>query len=133
MTSLERRNALKGNELAWYERMLEIREFERRTNELFAAGSIRGTTHLCVGQEALDIGLATSLNPDDVLAATYRSHGVALAFGLSSHAVMARSWASQPAVQVVLVGQCICVTAPSACFQHQQLLVAECQLQLAQR
>jgi len=89
MTSLERRNALKGNELAWYERMLEIREFERRTNELFAAGSIRGTTHLCVGQEALDIGLATSLNPDDVLAATYRSHGVALAFGLSSHAVMA--------------------------------------------
>ena len=89
MTSLERRNALKGNELAWYERMLEIREFERRTNELFAAGSIRGTTHLCVGQEALDIGLATVLNPDDVLAATYRSHGVALAFGLSSHSVMA--------------------------------------------
>jgi len=69
MTSLERRNALKGNELAWYERMLEIREFERRTNELFAAGLIRGTTHLCVGQEALDIGLATTLNPDDVLAA----------------------------------------------------------------
>jgi pyruvate dehydrogenase E1 component alpha subunit len=89
MTSLERRNALKGNELAWYERMLEIREFERRTNELFAAGLIRGTTHLCVGQEALDIGLATTLNPDDVLAATYRSHGVALAFGLSSHSVMA--------------------------------------------
>lgn len=88
-TSLDRRNALKNSELAWYERMLEIREFERRTNELFAAGSIRGTTHLCVGQEALDIGMATVLNPDDVIAATYRSHGVALAFGLSSHSVMA--------------------------------------------
>jgi acetoin:2,6-dichlorophenolindophenol oxidoreductase subunit alpha len=88
-TSLERRTALKDNELAWYERMLEIREFERRTNELFAAGEIRGTTHLCVGEEALNLGLATVLNPDDVIAATYRSHGIALAFGLSSHSVMA--------------------------------------------
>ncbi len=88
-TSLERRMALKDGELAWYERMLEIREFERRTNELFASGEIRGTTHLCVGQEALAVGLATVLNPDDVIAATYRSHGIALAFGLTSHTAMA--------------------------------------------
>ena len=59
-TSLERRLALKGNDLACYERMLEIREFEKRTNELFAAGEIRGTTHLCVGEEALNLGLASS-------------------------------------------------------------------------
>ncbi len=88
-TSLERRMALKDGELAWYERMLEIREFERRTNELFASGEIRGTTHLCVGQEALALALATVLNPDDVIAATYRSHGIALAFGLTSHTAMA--------------------------------------------
>ena len=93
-TSLERRNLLKTSEsktdeIACYERMLEIREFERRTNELFAAGEIRGTTHLCVGEEALNLGLATVLNPDDVIAATYRSHGIALAFGLSPHSVMA--------------------------------------------
>jgi TPP-dependent pyruvate/acetoin dehydrogenase alpha subunit len=69
--------------------MLEIREFEKRTNELFAAGTIRGTTHLCVGQEALAVGLATVLNPEDVIAATYRSHGIALAMGLSSHSTMA--------------------------------------------
>jgi pyruvate dehydrogenase E1 component alpha subunit len=93
-TSLERRLSLKTSdsntdEIACYERMLEIREFERRTNELFAAGEIRGTTHLCVGEEALNLGLATVLNPDDVIAATYRSHGIALAFGLSPHSVMA--------------------------------------------
>jgi acetoin:2,6-dichlorophenolindophenol oxidoreductase subunit alpha len=88
-TSIERRLELKGNDLACYERMLEIREFERRTNLLFAAGEIRGTTHLCVGEEALNLGLATVLNPDDVISATYRSHGIALAFGLSSHSVMA--------------------------------------------
>ena len=88
-TSIERRLELKGNDVACYERMLEIRDFERRTNLLFAAGEIRGTTHLCVGEEALNLGLATVLNPDDVIAATYRSHGIALAFGLSSHSVMA--------------------------------------------
>jgi len=88
-TSIERRLELKGNDLACYERMLEIREFERRTNLLFAAGEIRGTTHLCVGEEALNLGLATVLNPDDVISATYRSHGISLAFGLSSHSVMA--------------------------------------------
>lgn len=88
-TSLQRRLELKDDELAWYERMLEIREFEKRTNELFAAGSIRGTTHLCVGQEALAVGLATVLDPEDVIAATYRSHGIALAMGLSPHSTMA--------------------------------------------
>ncbi len=88
-TSLERREALKDKEILWYERMLEIREFEKRTNELFASGEIRGTTHLCVGQEALAVGLATVLEPEDVIAATYRSHGIALAFGLTSHSTMA--------------------------------------------
>jgi TPP-dependent pyruvate/acetoin dehydrogenase alpha subunit len=42
-----------------------------------------------VGQEALAVGLATVLNPEDVIAATYRSHGIALAMGLSSHSTMA--------------------------------------------
>jgi len=88
-TSLERRNELIGSELVWYERMLEIREFEKQTNALFASGSIRGTTHLCNGQEALAVALASVLNPDDVVSATYRGHGIALALGLTSHSVLA--------------------------------------------
>ena len=88
-TSLERRKELISSELVWYERMLEIREFEKQTNALFAAGSIRGTTHLCIGQEALAVGLASVLNSDDVVAATYRGHGIALALGLTSHSVLA--------------------------------------------
>jgi nucleoside-diphosphate-sugar epimerase len=68
--SVERRSALKDNEIAWFERMLEIREFEKQTNLLFASGAIRGTTHLCVGQEALAVGIASVLNKDDVVAAT---------------------------------------------------------------
>jgi TPP-dependent pyruvate/acetoin dehydrogenase alpha subunit len=88
-TSRSRRSALYGNDLACYERMVEIREFERVTNELFAAGSIRGTTHLAVGQEALAVGIASILKADDVVAATYRSHAIALALGLSPHSVLA--------------------------------------------
>ncbi len=88
-TSLQRRKELIASELVWYERMLEIREFEKQTNALFAAGSIRGTTHLCNGQEALAVGLASVLNPDDVVSATYRGHGIALALGLTSHSVLA--------------------------------------------
>jgi pyruvate dehydrogenase E1 component alpha subunit len=88
-TSLSRRKELYGNDIACYQRMLEIREFERVTNELFAAGSIRGTTHLAVGQEARAVGIASILKPDDVLAGTYRSHAISLALGLSSHSVLA--------------------------------------------
>ena len=62
---LERRKAVQNDEVAGYERMLEIREFENQINGLFAAGLIRGTTHLCLGQEALDIALAAELRPTD--------------------------------------------------------------------
>jgi TPP-dependent pyruvate/acetoin dehydrogenase alpha subunit len=88
-TSLQRRAKVKDNEVAWFERMLEIREFEKQTNLLFASGAIRGTTHLCLGQEALAVGLASVLNPDDVVAGTYRGHGIAIALGLSSHSALA--------------------------------------------
>jgi TPP-dependent pyruvate/acetoin dehydrogenase alpha subunit len=86
---LDRRLELHSNEASWYDRMLEIREFEARVNELFASGSIRGTTHLCNGQEALAVGIASVALPDDVVAATYRSHGIGLAFGLTPHLVLA--------------------------------------------
>ena len=85
---LERRKAVQTDEVAGYERMLEIREFENQINGLFAAGSIRGTTHLCLGQEALDIAIAAELRPTDTVMATYRGHGVALALGLTPESVL---------------------------------------------
>ena len=88
-SSLERRNALYGDDLACYERMVEIREFEKITNALFAEGTIRGTTHLAIGQEALTLGMASTLRPTDVVAATYRSHAIGLALGLSPQSVLA--------------------------------------------
>jgi pyruvate dehydrogenase E1 component alpha subunit len=85
---LQRRSALAGNKLAQYERMIEIRTLEEQINELFASGEIRGTTHLCIGQEALAVGLASVLRPTDIVSATYRGHGIALALGLSPESVL---------------------------------------------
>jgi acetoin:2,6-dichlorophenolindophenol oxidoreductase subunit alpha len=88
-TALHRRAAIVDDPVEQYARMVEIRLFEERVNELFAAGEIHGTTHLCMGQEALDIGLALALRPSDVVTATYRGHGVALALGMTPESVLA--------------------------------------------
>ena len=87
--SQERRSALVGDPIEQYARMVEIRDLEERVNGLFASGVIHGTTHLCIGQEALAVGLATVLRPSDVVTATYRGHGVALALGMTSRSVLA--------------------------------------------
>jgi len=85
---LQRRSAIAGNKLVQYERMIEIRTLEEQINELFASGEIRGTTHLCIGQEALAVGMASVLRPTDIVSATYRGHGIALALGLSPESVL---------------------------------------------
>ena len=85
---LKRRSDIAGNKLAQYERMIEIRTLEEQINELFASGEIRGTTHLCIGQEALAVGMASVLRPTDIVSATYRGHGIALALGLSPESVL---------------------------------------------
>ena len=86
---LERRKAILNDPIAQFERAVEIREFENQINALFASGTIRGTTHLCLGQEALAIGLASVLRTDDPVSATYRSHGIALALGITPESAMA--------------------------------------------
>ena len=85
---LERRKAILSDPVAQVERAVEIREFENQINALFASGTIRGTTHLCLGQEALVIGMASVLRTDDPVSATYRSHGIALALGITPESAM---------------------------------------------
>lgn len=85
----ERRLALQDDAIEQYARMVEIRDFEERVNGLFADGLIHGTTHLCMGQEALAVALATVLRPTDVVTATYRGHGIALALGMNPRSVLA--------------------------------------------
>jgi acetoin:2,6-dichlorophenolindophenol oxidoreductase subunit alpha len=75
--------------VGWYRRMLEIRTFEERVQELFMEGLIQGTTHLCQGQEAVSVGAVAALRPDDYLTITYRGHGHALARGMAPEVAFA--------------------------------------------
>ena len=72
-------------------RMLEIRSCEERIQELFLENVIRGTTHLCIGQEAVSVGMAALIDAKrgDTVTCTYRGHGHALALGISLNSLMA--------------------------------------------
>lgn len=87
--SVDRRAVLRKSAVDRFERMVEIRGFELRLNELFASGAIHGTTHLAMGQEALAVALATELEPSDLVTGTYRGHALALALGMSPRSVLA--------------------------------------------
>jgi acetoin:2,6-dichlorophenolindophenol oxidoreductase subunit alpha len=72
-----------------YGSMVTIRAVEDAIQALFLRGEVYGTTHLCSGQEAVSVGVASVLGPDDRVAATYRGHGHALALGIPARALLA--------------------------------------------
>ena len=61
--------------------MLEIRLFEEHVQKLFSKNLVRGSTHLCQGQEAVSVGACSALRVDDTMTCTYRGHGAVLAKG----------------------------------------------------
>ncbi len=64
-----------------YQLMLRIRFHEEAVKVLFTQGKIGGTTHLCIGQEAVAAGVVAQLRPDDFISSTHRGHGHMLAKG----------------------------------------------------
>ena len=67
--------------VAQYRQMRRLRRFEERTEELLDAGEIRAHAHLYIGEEAVAVGVASSLEPRDVITSTHRGHGHILAKG----------------------------------------------------
>ena len=76
------RRTSKKELLQFYELMLLIRETEIQLGNLFGDGKIPGFIHLSIGQEAIAVGIASALEPEDTLASTHRGHGHALAKGM---------------------------------------------------
>ena len=74
--------------LELYRRMRLIRGFEDLVQSLFLKGLVHGTTHLCSGQEATEVGVASVLREGDRVAGTYRGHGHALSLGLEPQKLM---------------------------------------------
>lgn len=72
-----------------FEKLLLIREFEKKVYDSFVAGLVEGTTHLCEGQEAVSVGTVMALRDDDYLTYTYRGHGPCIARGMDMEAAFA--------------------------------------------
>jgi pyruvate dehydrogenase E1 component alpha subunit len=73
-----------------YSDMLLIRRFEEKAGQLYGQGLIGGFCHLYIGQEAVVVGMqSTIVSEQDTLITSYRDHGHMLACGMDPKGVMA--------------------------------------------
>lgn len=72
--------------------MIRIRRFEEACFELYTREKIRGFLHLYDGEEAVAVGVAAAMTPEDRVVSTYREHGHALARGLSMESALAEMY-----------------------------------------
>ena len=86
----KRYKASKDELLQLYREMLLIRRFEERAGQLYGLGLIGGFCHLYIGQEAVAVGLQSSLTVGkDSVITGYRDHGHMLAYGIDPKVIMA--------------------------------------------
>jgi pyruvate dehydrogenase E1 component alpha subunit len=78
--------------LDYYKKMLELRLFELKVQELYRNGRLPGFVHLYVGEEAVAVGVCSNLEAPDLVFSTHRGHGHALAKGVPSSIVLAELW-----------------------------------------
>jgi pyruvate dehydrogenase E1 component alpha subunit len=69
--------------LELYRRMVLIRRFEERVDDLYRAARMPGLAHLYIGEEAVAVGVCAALRTDDCITSTHRGHGHCLAKGAS--------------------------------------------------
>lgn len=69
--------------------MLRIRRVEERIAQLYHEQEMRCPTHLCIGQEAIAVGVCANLTKKDIVFSTHRSHGHYLAKGGNLAAMIA--------------------------------------------
>jgi pyruvate dehydrogenase E1 component alpha subunit len=67
--------------LHMYRRMVAIRAFEERANDLYTRALMPGLAHLYIGEEAIAVGVCEALRSDDYITSTHRGHGHCLAKG----------------------------------------------------
>jgi len=84
--------------VALYRGMVDIREFEEQVQRSYLEGLVHGTTHLCNGHEAVSVGVAKALRPDDYVSYTYRGHGHCLARGMDAAAAFAELFGREDGV-----------------------------------
>ncbi|MGR3294653.1 MAG: thiamine pyrophosphate-dependent dehydrogenase E1 component subunit alpha [Candidatus Bathyanammoxibius sp.] len=72
-----------------YRQMLRIRRFEEKLVELYPAQDMRTPVHLCLGQEAVAVGVCLNLKKEDYMCSNHRGHGHCIAKGTDMKSMMA--------------------------------------------
>src|SRR5499433_1135312 len=75
--------------------MLMIRRFEERASVDYLAGKIYGVVHCYIGEEAVAVGVCSTLKRDDRIISTHRGHGHCIAKGADLNRMMAELYGRQ--------------------------------------
>ncbi len=70
-------------------KMLFIRRFEEKIVDVYSEQDMKTPVHLCIGEEAIAVGVCANLNRDDYIFTTHRSHGHCLAKGMDPKQLLA--------------------------------------------
>jgi pyruvate dehydrogenase E1 component alpha subunit len=82
-------NPSKGLLADMLQKMFEIRFFEEKVFELYGQNLVPGTIHLYTGEEAVAVGVCSSLRKEDFVTSTHRGHGHCIAKGADLNRIMA--------------------------------------------
>jgi TPP-dependent pyruvate/acetoin dehydrogenase alpha subunit len=74
---------------ALFKALLRIRIIEEKIAEVYSEQEMRCPVHLCIGEEAVAVGVCAHLTRDDYVLSNHRSHGHYLAKGGNLKAMMA--------------------------------------------
>jgi len=81
-----------------YETMMLIRRFEEQAIRFVNEQKMPGSTHTCIGQEAIAAGICGALKKGDQVLSTHRAHGHFIAMGLDIKAITAELMLKQTGV-----------------------------------
>ncbi len=79
----------KTDQTALFRSMLRIRRIEEALADRYAEQEMRCPMHLCIGQEAIAVGVCAALSSHDVVFGNHRAHGHYLARGGNLNAMIA--------------------------------------------
>lgn len=72
-----------------YHQMATIRRMEMTADAFYKSKLIRGFCHLCIGQEAIPVGIEHAITTKDAVITAYRCHGFAYIRGISVYSILA--------------------------------------------
>lgn len=72
-----------------YKKLIFIRMFEKKILELFQQNLLSGTTHTCIGQEAVAVAAMNEIGENDIVFSNHRCHGHYLAYGGDAKSLLA--------------------------------------------